>query len=260
VNGYENCTYLDQIITAYQIFKGPVPDEIKIISENEISGRFNDLNIIKLTKSVSLNRERKIYFKMVSGSTSIDKLYYISRYLFPLLDKALLEKLKNEFFRETENTLKEIFHTEYERLVDIYLSFHEYAEIGNFTSFLEGLIIKSDNIYDLLEVARLKDVNKEEFEMIIRNESALKNINKIASDDFYNVDSGSHEYTRDFMMDISEHFNVDLATYIDRLTEIIEEEKESEVHVEVHQSSKIDDSKHGETEKIKELFDTLLLK
>jgi hypothetical protein len=88
----KNCTYLDQIITAYQIFEGFVPDEIKIISENVILGQFNDLAIIKLTKSVSFNKKREMYFQTASENTFIDKLYYISRYLFPLLDETLLRR------------------------------------------------------------------------------------------------------------------------------------------------------------------------
>jgi adenylate kinase family enzyme len=256
----ENCTYLDQIITAYQIFKGSVPDEIKIISENEISGRFNDLGIIKLAKSVSFNRERKMFFRMVSGNTFIDKLHYISRYLFPLLDETLLEKLKDKFFLETEDTVKETFHEEYEKLVGIYLSFHEYAEIGNFAPFLENLIIGSDSIYDLLEIAKLKDANKEEFETVVKNGSTIENINKITHDDFYNADRSDYEYTRDFILDISEHFDINFDQYISELNQRIDDDKNSEDHIEVHKSSRIDDSKHNENERIKQLFDTLLLK
>jgi hypothetical protein len=256
----KNCICLDQIITAYQIFKGIVPDEIKIVSENEISRRFDDLNIIRLTKFVSLGQEREMHFRLASENTFIDKLYYISRYLFPLLDQTLLEKLKNDFFRETEYTRNRTFHEEYEKLVNIYLSLHEHAKIENFTHFLESLIIRSDSIYDLLEVVKLKDINKEKFETFVKNEAIIESITKIVDNDYYNADGDNYEYTRDFMMDISEHFNIDLTTYIDRLNERIEEEKESEDHVEVHQSSKIDSSKYDENKKMKELFDTLLFK
>jgi hypothetical protein len=253
----KNCTYLDQIITAYQIFRGPIPDEIRIISENEILRRFNELNNIKLKKRKSF--DQKIFFQASSENTFIDKVYYISRYLFPLSDEILLEKLKDGFLQKIRDIPEDSSCDNHEKLIDIYLSFHEYAAIGDFTSFLENLITGSDDIYNLLEVAKLKDVNKEEFDNIIKNEPIAGKIKELAYNDFCNVDD-RYESTRDSMLDISEYFNVDLDQYISELNEMIEDEKNSEDHIEVHKSSWADDSKHDENEKIKELFDTLLLK
>jgi hypothetical protein len=249
----ENCTYLDQIITAYQIFNGPVPDEIKIISEDTISRRFNDLNIIKLKKSRSF--DQKVFFEMTSENTSIDKLYYVSRYLFPLLDENLLIREKDRFFNEIKNTSNNL---SLEIIVDIYLSFREHTEIDDFVPILENLIAESDSIYDLLAVAKLKDIDKEKFDEIIKKEYAIKKVNEIARYEFDNVD-GSYEYTRDFMLDISDYFDIDLDQYINDLNERIDDEKRSEERIEVHKSFLEDDVKHDEEKKIKDLFNTLLL-
>jgi adenylate kinase family enzyme len=253
----KHCTYLDQIITAYQIFRGPVPDEIRTISESEISRRFEGLNIVGLRKSLPFNQ--KVFFETMHGNTFIDKLYYISRYLFPLSDKVLLEKLKSGFLQKIKNIPDDSSYRIYEKLVDIYISFHEYADIGDFTLFLENLIAGSDNIYSLLETAKLKDIDNEKFDEVTRSEFIIEKIKGIAYNDFCDVDSG-FEYTRDFMLDVSENFNVDLDQYIDELNGRINEEKKSENRVEVHKSSWMDDSRHDENKKIKELFDTLLLK
>jgi hypothetical protein len=192
---------------------------------------------------------------MKSENTFIDKLFYISRYLFPLSDEILLEKLKDGFLQEIKNIPKNSSYKKYKKLVDIYLSFHECAEIGGFTSFLENLITESDSIDSLLETARLKDIDK-----VVKNGSIIKNINEIARDDFNNVDRGSYEYTRDFMLEVSDYFNVYLSQYIDELDERIDTKKNSEDRVDVHKSLRTDNSEHDENKKIKELFDTLLLK
>jgi KaiC/GvpD/RAD55 family RecA-like ATPase len=254
----ENCTYLDQILTAYQIFNGPVPDEIRIISENEISKRFNDLNIIRLEKALFFNP--KAFFYKMSTNTFIDKLYYISRYLFPLSDETLLERLKNKFIQEIKNVPKDVSYRNYEKLINIYISFYEYADIGEFAYFLNNLINGSDTIDSLLETARLKDVNKEEFDKVIKNESITKKIKEIAYDDFSNADKGLYEYTRDSLLNVSEYFNVDISQYIEELDERIDDEKKSEEYMEVHKSSGGNDNTQNENDKIKELFDTLLLK
>jgi hypothetical protein len=249
----ENCTCLDQIITAYQIFNGPVPDEIKIIAEDTISRRFNDLNIMKLKESTSF--DQKTYFQMISKNTSIDKLYYVSRYLFPLLDEVLLKREKDRFFKEIKNTSDNF---SCETVVDIYLAFHEYTEIDDFVPILENIINETDSIYDLLEVAKLKDIDKDKFNEVAKKEYVLKKVDEITRYEFDNTDSG-YEYTRDFMLDISDYFNVDLDQYIDGLNEKIDNEKNSEKPIEVHKSFLKDDIRHDEDRKIKTLFDTLLL-
>jgi hypothetical protein len=249
----ENCTYLDQIITAYQIFDGPVPDEIRIASEDVISRRFNDLNIIKLRKSTSFNR--KVFFQKISENESIDKLSYISRYLFPLSDENLLKREKDRFFMEIKNTSGNL---SCEKIVGIYLSFHEYTEIDDFVHVLENLIDESDSIYDLLEVAKLKDVDKEKFNEVVKKECATEKVNAITSYEFDNADD-SYEYTRDFMLDVSDYFDIDLGQYIDELNERIDAEKNAETRVEVHKNIFEDDSRYDEDRKIKDLFDTLLL-
>jgi hypothetical protein len=191
----------------------------------------------------------------MSENTSIDKLYYISRYLFPLSDENLLKREKDRIFNEINNTSGDL---SCEAIVDIYLSFHEYTEIDDFVHVLENLIDKSDSIYDLLEVAKLKDVDKEKFDKVVKKEYAMEKVNAITTCEFDNVD-GSYEYTRDFMLDVSDYFGIDLDQYIDELNEKIDDEKNSEKHIEVHKNIFEDDARHDENRKIKDLFDTLLL-
>ena len=79
-------------------------------------------------------------------------------------------------------------------------------------------------------------------------------------DEYYNVDRGNEEYTRDIMIDISKNFGIDLTNYIEILNETIENEKNKEKYIEVHQSDKINDSMYDQQDKIKEIFNTLLYK
>ena len=62
------------------------------------------------------------------------------------------------------------------------------------------------------------------------------------------------------MIDVSSDFNVNLDIYIGELSNKIEEEKRAEEHIEVHKNLKRDDTTVDQNRKIKDLFDTLLLK
>jgi len=165
----EKCVCLDQIITIYQIFKGRVPDEIKLLCANKIHKSFDELNIIKLRKSMFYNSDRPFLFP--DDNSKLSKLCYISRNIFPLLNNDLIKYLTKIFYAEWENILLESSYTE---AVDIYLSFNEYNYINCYEQFINVLMKGTDNFYKLLDINRLKDIDIAKFEKVTKAEATIK--------------------------------------------------------------------------------------
>ena len=251
----EKCVCLDQIITIYQIFQGSTPDEIKLLCENKILKSFDEINIIKLRKSMFYKSDRPVLYS--DDNSKLSKLCYISRNVFPLLNDDLLRYLTEVFYAEWKNIILE---SSYTKAVDIYLSFTEYNYINCYEQFIEKLMEGSDSFEKLLEISRLKDIDIVTFEKLTKTETSIKKINDIAYYECSNTDYDILKYTRDYMFDISEYYGIDLDSYIADIENRIEEHKNHEEQIEVHKSHKKDDSDEDQIKQIKELFETLLFK
>jgi len=187
------------------------------------------------------------------------KLDYISRNMFPIINDNLLIYLKKVLFQEID---KVTCDSSYETLINVYLSFHEYEyiDINYFKQFIEHITQISDSLDQLMEISRLEKVDEDIYNTIIDSELIKKKIMDLVDDEYYNVDRGGAEYTKDIMIDISEKFGVNITNYIENLNEKIEDEKSEEKYIEVHKSGKINVSMNYQQDKIKEIFNTLLYK
>jgi energy-coupling factor transporter ATP-binding protein EcfA2 len=251
------CVCLDQIITIYQIFNVNISDEIKTLCENKLLDNIIQIKIIRLERSVLYKSNRPLWRP---GNNSImKKLDYISRNMFPIINDNLLIYLKEVLFQEID---KVTCDSSYETLINVYLSFHEYEyiDINYFKQFIEHITQISDSLDQLMEISRLKKVDEDIYNTIIDSELIKKKIMDLVDDEYYNVDRGGAEYTKDIMIDISENFGVNITNYIENLNEKIEDEKSEEKYIEVHKSSKINVSMNYQQDKIKEIFNTLLYK
>jgi hypothetical protein len=128
------CVCLDQIITIYQIFGEKISDEMKILCENKLLENMDQMNIIRLERSVLFKSDRPLWWS--GNNSTITKLNYISRNMFPLLNDNLLIYLKKILFQEFDKTTCDSL---YETLIDVYLSFHEYIEADYFKQFIEHI-------------------------------------------------------------------------------------------------------------------------
>jgi hypothetical protein len=251
----KKCICLDQLITIFQIFRGNIPDKIRLLCESEMLDRFDRLSIIKLNRSIFYDADRPLWRS--NDNSKISKLHYISRYMFPLLNDDLLKYLRSLFYTEWTNIITD---SSYEEAINIYLSFNEHTNIEYFEQFIERLLEECDSLEKLLDMKRLESIDMEKFGNKIKSEATMKKINEIAHNEYLNSDKDTYEYTRDSMFDISEKYNIDLGYYINNLNEKIDEGKQQEEKVEVHKSYKANDTIQDEISKIKELFNTLLQK
>ena len=251
----EKCYCLDQLITIYQIYKKNIPENIKLVCENKLFINFDNLNIIRLDRWASHKSGRPIWWQ--KNNTVVEKLSNISYNMFPLLSDDLLEYLKKLFFDEFDKITS---NSSYETFVDIYFSFCGYLESEYFEYFIKHITQASDSLDQLVEIARLREIDNDIFDTIINSSTIKEKIIKLADDDYYNVDRGSAEYTRDIMADVSDTFQVDLNEYIFKLDDKIEEEKSKEDHIEVNKSSMTNNSSSDPQEKLNEMFETLLLR
>jgi hypothetical protein len=252
-----SCIYFDQIITIYKIYisKGDIPDEIKTMCEDKIFECFDELTTVKSEKSSFYEANK--YFWKPEHDYFINMLYSLSSYIFPLNNKKLSEYLKNKFYKEFDNIS---WHSSYRELVDIYLAFYEYETIECFEIFLECLVSGSDELQSIIEISRLKDIDRITFDKIMDNENTKKIIYDITEIECDSDGHNIYEYIKENVIEVSKIYNINFDNFIEKLNEKIENDKDNETPIKLHVEYKEDEKGLDQDEEIKELFNTLLYK
>jgi len=249
-----NCVCLDQIITFYKIFQKILPDEIKIISEEKLLKCFNELEIIKLKRSISLVTKKPSLFPC--DSDNLAKLSVITRYMLPINNNELLMYIEKIFIDEWKNIK---FDSDFRDVINIFINLNEYNKVIYFEKFLNMLIEICDSFEKLSEIKKLKVIDIEIYNKNIKNEKFNNEIIKIAEYEYDNSDDDFYEYTKDQMLDISEFYNVNLDEFINKLIDKINDKEEEDLP-KIHKSFNEDKLVEDQENEIIKLFDTLLLK
>jgi len=250
-----NCICLDQIINMYQIFQEEPPDEIKILCENKILNYFDELNIVKLRRSISSSTNKPIWFPCDSDNFS--KLSEITRFMLPVINNDLMSLLEELFIKEWNNIE---FDSDYRDIINIFINLNEYITIDYFEKFLRMLIEICDSFDRLSELKKLENINNEIYNKIIMSNEFKNEIIKIAKYELNNTNKGFYESTRDQMFDISEDFKINFDEYISDLDNLINDYKNHEDTTDIHKSYEEDRETEDHESEIIKLFETLILK
>ncbi|GHU87121.1 hypothetical protein FACS189476_01960 [Spirochaetia bacterium] len=245
--------FLDQFLTIYKIYNNTLPMEIKVLCENEVLKRFNELEIIKTNKSTNFPSNQ--FYWVTESQAIIKKIYYLSISITPIENKNLYLFLKDLFFYEIEKKLPDYF---YEEIIETFNCFYEIFDDEKTIWLLNNLIDNCETVDNLKELHGMKDIDSTIFNTVCKNEMTINKVNNIIKNEYINVDS--YEYLKDAIEEISELYDINCDEYINKLEEKIDEEKESDKAIDIYNKYEKTKEENNDNNEITELFDTLLFK